>query len=111
MILIADSGSTKCSWAICDLEGNKINEYKTIGFNPYFIKEEGVLEELNSSKLISVKDEVLHVFFYGAGCSAKHKNEIIEKPLAEFFKNAKIQVSHDLDAACFAMYNNKPNIT
>ena len=46
MILIADSGSTKCSWAICDLEGNKINEYKTIGFNPYFIKEEGVLEEL-----------------------------------------------------------------
>ena len=111
MILIADSGSTKCSWAICDLEGNKINEYKTIGFNPYFIKEEGVLEELNCSKLTSVKDEVLHVFFYGAGCSAKHKNEIIEKPLAEFFKNAKIQVSHDLDAACFAMYNNQPNIT
>ena len=64
MILIADSGSTKCSWAICDLEGNKINEYKTIGFNPYFIKEEGVLEELNGSKLTSVKDEVLHVFLW-----------------------------------------------
>ena len=111
MILIADSGSTKCSWALCDLQGNKINEYKTIGFNPYFIKEEAVLKELNSSKLISTKEEVLHVFFYGAGCSAKHKNEIIEKPLAEFFKNAKIQVSHDLDAACFAMYNNQPNIT
>ena len=31
--------------------------------------------------------------------------------LAEFFKNAKIQVSHDLDAACFAMYSNQPNIT
>jgi len=111
MILIADSGSTKCSWAICDLEGNKINEYKTIGFNPYFIKEEAILEELHSSKLNFIKGEVLHVFFYGAGCSAKHKNEIIEKPLAEFFKNAKIKVSHDLDAACFAMYNNQPNIT
>tara|TARA_B100000927_G_C16379875_1_gene435018 strand:+ start:74 stop:940 length:867 start_codon:yes stop_codon:yes gene_type:complete len=111
MILIADSGSTKCSWAICDLEGKKINEYKTIGFNPYFIKEEAILKELDSSKLNFIKEEVLYVFFYGAGCSAKHKNEIIEKPLAEFFKNAKIKVSHDLDAACFAMYNNQPNIT
>ena len=37
MILIADSGSTKCSWALVDQQGNLIKEISTIGFNPYFI--------------------------------------------------------------------------
>ena len=46
MILIADSGSTKCSWAICDQNGNQLDESRTIGFNPYFISQERILEEL-----------------------------------------------------------------
>ena len=37
MILIADSGSTKCSWALCNNDGDLIREITTIGFNPYFI--------------------------------------------------------------------------
>ncbi|MGY8988313.1 MAG: ATPase [Flavobacteriales bacterium] len=36
---------------------------------------------------------------------------MIEDPFIEFFSNAEITISHDLDAACFAMYNDKPNIT
>ena len=48
MILIADSGSTKCSWAICDQNGNQLDESRTIGFNPYFISQERILEELEN---------------------------------------------------------------
>lgn len=111
MILIADSGSTKCSWAICDQEGVKLKECKTIGFNPYFINKETILEELKNSELEKYKNEITHVFFYGAGCSTKQKNKIIEIPFKEYFYRAEINVHHDLDAACYAMYNNKTNIT
>ena len=43
MILIADSGSTKCSWALVGQQGNLIKEISTIGFNPYFIDKKNNL--------------------------------------------------------------------
>jgi N-acetylglucosamine kinase-like BadF-type ATPase len=111
MILIADSGSTKCSWALCDKEGTLIKESKTIGFNPYFIDKKDILINLEQSSLIDDKDTVLEIWFYGAGCSSKEKNKIIQEPLQSFFKNAKVTIRHDIDAACYAMYNGNPNIT
>ena len=111
MILIADSGSTKCSWAICDQNGNQLDESRTIGFNPYFISQERILEELEKSSLSSIKNNVTHVFFYGAGCSSSQKNQIIQEPFDIFFSNAKVVIGHDLDAACYAMYNGETNIT
>ena len=111
MILIADSGSTKCSWALCDTDGNLIKEISTIGFNPYFIDHPSILSHLKKSDLNQYKDKIRQVFFYGAGCSSKEKKEIIKLPFEEFFKNAEITISHDLDAACFAMYNGNPSIT
>jgi len=111
MILIADSGSTKCNWAICDQNGNQLDEERTIGFNPYFISHERILEELEKSSLFSIKNNVKEVFFYGAGCSSSQKNKIIQEPFDLFFSNADVHISHDLDAACFAMYNGEKNIT
>tara|TARA_B100001250_G_scaffold70418_1_gene56795 strand:+ start:5886 stop:6734 length:849 start_codon:yes stop_codon:yes gene_type:complete len=111
MILITDSGSTKCSWAMCDQKGNLVQEILTIGFNPYFIDHHSILLHLRESKLNLYKEKINTIFFYGAGCSSKEKNKLIRKPLKEFFTNAKITVNHDLDAACFAMYNGDPNIT
>ena len=111
MILIADSGSTKCSWALCDKKGTLIKEIKTIGFNPYFINKPNILKHLEKSELNQYKNEIMFVFFYGAGCSSKEKNNVIKLPFKRFFKNAKIKISHDLDAACLAMYNGKANIT
>lgn len=111
MILITDSGSTKCSWALCDKQSNILFKCETIGFNPYFIDQEKILETLNNSGLTEYKNEVEKVYFYGAGCSSDEKNKIIHKPLDIFFKNAKVHINHDLDAACYAMYKGKPNIT
>lgn len=111
MILIADSGSTKCSWALCDTNGKLIQEISTIGFNPYFIDDRTILKYLVNSDLNNWKEKISHVFFYGAGCSSKAKNKIIETPFIGFFKNATVNISHDLDAACFAMYDGNPGIT
>ena len=111
MIVIADSGSTKCSWAICDSSGQIIDRCSTIGFNPYFITSAKVYKHLKDSGLEEIKDNITEVYFYGAGCSSKKMNSIIEKPFAEFFSNAKINIHHDLDAACYSMYEGEPAIT
>jgi len=111
MILIADSGSTKCSWALCNEKGNIVLECNTIGFNPYFIDSSNILKHLKNSVLERHKNKIDTVFFYGAGCSSEDKNKIIIKALTTFFNNAEIIVRHDIDAACYATYNNKPNIT
>lgn len=111
MILIADSGSTKCSWALCHSNGKIINQYRTIGFNPYFINEEDILNYLEESTLVEHKDAITDVIFYGAGCSSKEKNNIILSPFKLFFKNANVIIKHDIDAACYAMYKGKANIT
>jgi len=111
MIIIADSGSTKCSWAICDKNGQIVERCSTIGFNPYFIKSSQVLNHLQNSDLKEIKDNVDEVYFYGAGCSSKKMNDIIEKPFKEFFSNAQVNIQHDLDAACYSMYDGEPAIT
>ena len=111
MIVIADSGSTKCSWAICDSSGQIIDRCSTIGFNPYFITSAKVYKHLKDSGLEEIKDNITEVYFYGAGCSSKKMNAIIEKPFSEFFKNAEVNIHHDLDAACYSMYEGKPAIT
>ena len=111
MILIADSGSTKCSWALCDIHGTLIKEFMTIGFNPYFIDKNNILKELEKSNLTKYSKKIKEVFFYGAGCSSKDKNNIIKESLHSFFINSRIIVKHDIDAACYAMYNGNPNIT
>ena len=38
-------------------------------------------------------------------------NAVIEKPFKKFFSKANIHVHHDLDAACFSMYEGEPAIT
>ena len=110
MILIADSGSTKCSWAIC-VNGQIIDRYSTIGFNPYFISSKQVAINLQKSDLDDIRDQISKVYFYGAGCSSSKMNKIIETPFCDFFKNAEINIHHDLDAACYSMYDGEPAIT
>ena len=110
MILIADSGSTKCNWAVCSKEGVVIHKYKTIGFHPYFISKKEIIQELNTSPLKKLKEKITNVFFYGAGCSSKGLNQVIKNPFKEFFLNAEVSIFHDLNAACYSMYDGNPAI-
>lgn len=101
MILIADSGSTKTDWKLVDNKEVKAS-YKTVGFNPYILASDDVLKVLNSSELLTVKNKITEVHLYAAGCARATNQEILKKPLGQFFSNAAINVKHDLLAAARA---------
>ena len=111
MILIADSGSTKCAWAICTTDGKILSIHKTSGFNPKYSSFDIITLELNNSNLNSIKKEIKEIYFYGAGCSSESKNVIIKEPLQAFFSNAEIIIRHDLEAALKATYKGSPIIS
>lgn len=111
MILIAESGSTKCDWVLLDLRGNEVERWKTIGFNPYFHSEDFIVKTLSKeNNVMSYKDKVTQVWFYGAGCSTESLKAIVKKGLDRIFVNAKNNVGHDLEAAAFALYQGEPFI-
>ena len=111
MILIADSGSTKCTWAYCSENGEIISMHSAVGFNPKYSSYSDISDELNQCTLLELKEKVTEVYFYGAGCSSDIKNIIIEKPLQDFFSNARVSVRHDLEAALKATYKGSPIIS
>jgi len=110
MILIADSGSTKCNWAVCSNEGKIIQIHKTVGFNPKYTSEKNLLDALEESTLNPIKEKITAIHFYGAGCSSAERNRILTKPMQRFFPHANIYIKHDLDAAVKATYANTPII-
>ena len=111
MILIADSGSTKCQWIIFNTNGENLFELETIGFNPYFVDDRFILSQLNDSELNQYKNRIDSLYFYGAGCGMQQQRLILADAFKQFFINSSINIYHDLEAACFAMYRGNPNIT
>jgi len=110
MILIADSGSTKTEWCVIDTE-HEPKSFQTIGFNPYFVTEEVIAEELDKNLLPFVNTKFIEkVFFYGSGCSTPEKNQIIQSPLEDFFRNATVEVEHDLDGAARSLCGRQKGI-
>ena len=82
MVLIADSGSTKCDWALLDSKGNKLGIYETIGLNPYFHTSEAMSSAIQANaELSGMGNEITNVFFYGAGASTETMCSIVMKGL------------------------------
>lgn len=112
MILIADSGSTKCDWLLIDSSGKSYGSFSTIGFNPYFHDANDVETELTAHPTIASESYLIkRVFFYGAGCSSAELNHKIEQGLKKVFKNARVYVDHDLIGAAYSTYEGSPAIT
>jgi len=99
--VIADSGSTKTDWVIVDENSAIVDRIRTVGFNPYFQSSEFIFNEVSRafSKVSIDMENVTEVHYYGAGCSSKENNHIVEAGLATQFNNAKVQINHDLVAA------------
>ena len=111
MILIADSGSTKCDWRIVKEDRSSV-DFKTMGINPFFHNELVIEAELRKSENVTTyKDGILSIFFYGAGSSSDHYKSIVERGLRKVFVNADIHIGHDLNGAAYAAWNGEPNIT
>ncbi len=110
MKLIADSGSTKCDWMI--VGNNEQSIAKTIGFNPFFHSQDFIISRLKTNnQLMSVKNDIEEIYYYGAGCSSANRNQILINALTTTFSNASVvSVKEDLDGAAYATTGNQPGI-
>lgn len=111
MILIAESGSTKCDWVLLDSKGRELDRWNTMGFNPYFHSARVVQKKLNETEGLRIwADKIEQTWFYGAGCSSAPLKAIIKEGLDAVFINATNHVGHDLEASAFALYQGEPVI-
>lgn len=108
MILVADSGSTKCDWLYEDKE---LPKFSTMGFNPFFQTQEIISRETKGNDgLMKKASDVSALYFYGAGCSSQDRKEYVKEALQPIFPNAQIEIDHDLIAAALATCGNEPGI-
>lgn len=111
MLLVADSGSTKCDWVFTDGSENR-STYHTMGFNPFFHPTDLIESEIRkNTELSALAPKVLHVYFYGAGASHPSRNAIVEEALKRVFTNAEITVDHDLTGAVYATCGDEAGIS
>ncbi len=111
MKLIADSGSTKCDWALI-MPGGEVIDFKTMGFNPLFHNEEIIVEKLRQSKeIIDNHERVEEVFYYGAGSGSPKLKKNLQNVLKRVFSNAEVHSYSDLKAAAVATFDGSPGIS
>lgn len=104
MILIAESGSTKCDWVLLDSKGIVKLTTTTLGLNPAVLPQEEILKIINSNnKLTQLFNTVESLDFYGAGCGTEIPRLNLKKLLKDLFLNAKVQVQEDLMAAVYSV--------
>lgn len=98
MKLLADSGSTKCDWALVTPDGKEY--FHTLGLNPNILSPEQFIKILRDSKgLQSIKHEVTQIEFYGSGCSTQNQTQVASTLKAYFNQAQSIEVENDLMAA------------
>ena len=95
MILTADSGSTKCHWALAE-KGETVTEQsiklvQRRGINPATCSREQMIEIITEELLPNIDAEAVEsVYFYGAGCIANAPATLgLKDVLASIFPNAK----------------------
>jgi len=111
MLLVADSGSTKCDWMLVNADGQRF-ETSSMGFNPFFHNEDVVESEILKNKLLRENaDKILHICFFAAGASSDDRNAILERGLRRVFKNTNSMiVDHDLKGAAIALAQDEHGI-
>ncbi|AXT20138.1 N-acetylglucosamine kinase [Flavobacteriaceae bacterium AU392] len=104
MILIVDSGSTKCDWLTIDDKGNQLYEkQRTKGLNPAILERKKLFKNIKKNKILKEnREKVNNVFFYGAGCGTKKPRQMLKNVLQEFFPQAKVSVKEDTFAAVYS---------
>lgn len=101
MLIIADSGSTKCTWIVND--GARTTTVRTRGINAVQHSEEQIRETLAE---LPPCGAVTAVRFYGAGCGATFPgaSEKMRRELAAHFGTEDVTVESDLLGAARALF-------
>ena len=109
MMLIADGGSTKADWIALNTDKKEVFRVRTLGLNPAVVaKEELVNRIVNMFQLIQIKDDVTHIYFYGAGCGTPKAVAILKKVMESIFVNANVVIEEDMLAAVYAASGKDP---
>lgn len=103
MLLIADSGSTKCDWILYKTEIQKPLRISTKGLNPAILDKKSFKEILKDTPdFCRYKNEITSVYFFGAGCATMKSQAKVEKLISSFFVNSKVTAKEDIMAAVWA---------
>ena len=116
MILIADSGSTKTDWCLCN-NGTILQSIQTQGINPYHQSEEAIEEVLNKelkSQLMQNSELEVRssysVIFYGAGCANETANNRVKEAIQKVLGVDDITIHSDLLGAARALCGHEEGI-
>lgn len=123
MRLIIDAGSTKMEWIL--MEGNEVrSRFTTMGFNPNYADRRSLENIINlvETRLISSphndcpvsrRDEsasLQAIHYYGTGCGNTLNCQLVKEVFQNHFPIAEIHVTHDLMAACHALFGHEKGI-
>lgn len=109
MILIADSGSTKTEWSICD-KGQPIGQIVSAGTNPFFQTKEEIRQVFDTEVYPFLANQSIDaLYFYGAGCAFSEQKEMVQQAFAPFIKGT-VSVESDLMGAARSLCGTKPGI-
>ena len=108
MIILADSGSTKCNWQLID--GSTVHRIQNRGINAALQNAETIEAILDESFPGGVSAEELH--FYGAGCGERYPQQSarLREILTRRFGTGRIEVESDLTGAARALSGGHPGI-
>ncbi|WP_264542444.1 MULTISPECIES: N-acetylglucosamine kinase [Flavobacterium] len=103
MKLLVDSGSTKADWISIEDTGKVLFTTQSLGLNPEVLSKDEIINRLEDRFDISHnKEQVSHLFFYGAGCGTDRMKNFLTEVFQEYFKNAIVTVHEDTYAAVYA---------
>ena len=114
MKLIIDSGSTKMGWILLDGQNVK-SRFVTVGFNPNYsdiqILENVIVDAVETCCGASLQNnDIQSIHYYGTGCGNEQNCLLIKGVFQRHFPDAKISVTHDLMAACHALFGHERGI-
>jgi len=103
MILIVDSGATKSDWISLDQTGKQLFLTQTLGLSPEVLTRQVIEDRLaNNFEISKNRNDVSHLYFYGAGCGTDRMKKFLKEIFLDFFPKAKIEVKEDTYAAIYA---------
>ena len=116
MILIADSGSTKTDWCLCN-QGTILCNIQTQGINPYHQSEEAIeavlreelLPQLTQHSAFNIQNTI-DIVFYGSGCANENACNRIKKAIHKVVETKDITVHSDLLGAARALCGHEEGI-
>ncbi len=110
MLVIVDSGGTKTHWRLVGGTQHS-STLKTPGINPYYQNSEQIISDLKKDLPGEITtQDVSTLYFYGAGCSNREKQETVGTALKYFFSKAEIIVNADLLGTARALCQQEPGI-